>query len=76
MSIVGAPTSRPISHYAVFGAVFALIGILPLAIAFSIGGLLQTSDGTHKGRGYAVFGLVFSLAIVWVFGFWYFALRS
>lgn len=76
MSIAAVQIDRPVSRYAVIGAVLAVIGILPLAIAFSIGGLLQTSDGSYRGRGYAVFGLIFSLAILSVLGFWYFALRS
>ena len=61
---------------AVIGFVLALLGIFPLGIAFSVGGLLQTRDGEQRGRGLAIAGTVISLLTVVPVLWWYFFLRG
>lgn len=79
MTFQGAmPQTAPqrMSNFAVIGLVFALIGLFPLGIAFSIGGLLQTSDGQRKGRGLAIAGVFISVASIAPLLRWYFAMRG
>lgn len=60
------------SHYAVIGLVFAFLGVIPLGLAFSIGGLLETRGGERRGRGLAIVGLYITAVqiaglLVWFF---------
>ena len=64
-------TARRISQSAVIGFGFALVGVFPLGIAFSIGGLLQTQDGEKSGRGLAIAGVVISVLTVIPLLWWY-----
>lgn len=72
------PSTTPwrISSSAVIGFVFALLGISPLGIAFSIGGLLQTQDGEKSGRGLAIAGVVISVLTVIPLLWWYYFARG
>ncbi|WP_407342160.1 hypothetical protein [Pengzhenrongella phosphoraccumulans] len=69
-------TPRRISSSAVIGFVFALLGVFPLGIAFSIGGLLQTQDGEKSGRGLAIAGVVISVLTVIPLLWWYYFARG
>jgi len=64
------------SHDAVIGFVFALLGVIPIGLAFSIGGLLQTSGGDQRGRGLAIAGVYVSAAQITLLLWWYFFNRA
>lgn len=69
-------TRQRLSSSAVIGLVFALLGIFPLGIAFSVGGLLQTQDGERSGRGLAIAGVVISVVTIIPLLWWYFFARG
>ena len=58
------------------GLVFAILGVFPLGIAFSIGGLLQTRDGERSGRGIAIAGVTISVLTIAPLLWWYFWVRG
>ncbi|WP_430868867.1 hypothetical protein [Demequina aurantiaca] len=64
------------SSSAIIGLVFALLGIIPLGLAFSIGGLLQTSGGDRSGRGIAIAGLSITVVQIALLLSWYFFIRA
>lgn len=68
--------AQRMSNFAVNGPVVALIGLFPLGFAFSSGGLLQTSDGERRGRGFAIAGVLISVASIAPVLWWYFAIRG
>ncbi|NLF05842.1 MAG: DUF4190 domain-containing protein [Actinomycetales bacterium] len=54
------PWESRYSRGAVIGFATALLGLVPISIPFSVGGLVQTGEGGQRGRGLAVAGLVVS----------------
>lgn len=64
------------SSSAIIGLVFALLGVIPLGLAFSIGGLLQTSGGDLRGRGLAIAGLTITVVQIAFLLTWYFFIRA
>jgi hypothetical protein len=53
-----------------------LFGVIPLGLAFSIGGLLQTSGGDQRGRGLAIAGLTITVVQIALLLTWHFFIRA
>lgn len=56
------PIRRPFSGFAVAGFITSLLSLGILGVILSIAGAWQTRDGTRRGTGLAIFGILIGLA--------------